>query len=121
MAIQIFGTAKNFDFKKAERYFAERRIPVQKVDLKEKGMSKGELESVVNCLAKKTGSKEEAINLLADKKSKDYSTFAYLDDSEKFEKLLECPSLLVQPIVRNGKDSATIGYCPDEWKNWVTA
>lgn len=53
MAIQIFGTSKSFDVKKAERYFAERRIPVQKVDLKEKGISKGELESVVSLLAKK--------------------------------------------------------------------
>ena len=45
MAIQIFGTSKSFDTKKAERYFSERRIPFQKVDLKEKGISKGELEA----------------------------------------------------------------------------
>lgn len=118
MAIQIFGTAKSFDVKKAERYFAERRINFQKVDLKEKGISKGELESVLNCIAKKVGGKTEAIEILADKKSKDYSSFAYLDDSDKFEKLLENPLLLVQPIVRNGKDKATVGYCPDEWKTW---
>lgn len=118
MAIQIFGTSKNFDVKKAERYFAERRVPVQKIDLKEKGISKGELESVVSCIAKKTGSRAEAIDLLADKKSRDYASFAYLDDSEKFDKILENPLILVQPVVRNGKDAATIGYQPDIWKEW---
>ena len=118
MAIQIFGTSKSFDVKKAERYFAERRIPVQKIDLKEKGISKGELESVISCLAKKAGGKAEAVEMLADRKNKDYSSFAYLDDSEKEDKLLENPMLLVQPVVRNGKDDATVGYCPDEWKNW---
>ncbi len=119
MAIQIFGTAKNFDVKKAERYFSERRIPVQVIDLKEKGMSKGELGSVINALARKAGSREAAIDLLADKKNKDYSSFAYLDDSDKEQKLLDNPLLLAQPVVRNGKDFATVGYCPDEWKNWV--
>ncbi|MCQ2242062.1 ArsC family transcriptional regulator [Treponema sp.] len=119
MAIQIFGTAKSFDVKKAERYFAERRIPVQKIDLKEKGISKGELESVIACLSKKAGSRTAAVELLADKKNKDYANFAYLDDSEKESKLLENPTLMIQPIVRNGKDAATVGYDPDTWKNWT--
>lgn len=118
MAIQIFGTSKSFDVKKAERFFAERRIPVQKIDLKEKGISKGEFESVIAALAKKAGSRAEAIEMLADKNSKDYSSFAYLDDSEKESKLLENPLLMVQPIIRNGKDAATVGYDPDTWKNW---
>lgn len=118
MAIQIFGTAKSFDVKKAERYFAERRIPVQKIDLKEKGISKGELESVIACISKKTGGRKDAIELLADKKNKEYSSFAYLDDSDKEEKLLENPMLLVQPLVRNGKDAATVGYDPETWKTW---
>lgn len=118
MAIQIFGTNKNFDVKKAERWFAERRIQVQKVDLKEKGISKGELESVISLLSKKAGSRDAALELMVDKKSKDYASFAYLDDSDKFEKILENPMLLVQPIVRNGKEAATVGYEPDTWKNW---
>lgn len=121
MAIQIFGTNKNFDVKKAERYFAERRIQVQKVDLKEKGISKGELESVLSVFEKKTGSRSEAFEMLVDKKSKDYASFAYLDDGDKFEKILENPLLLVQPIVRNktnGKVEATIGYSPEEWGNF---
>lgn len=118
MAIQIFGTNKNFDVKKAERWFAERRIQVQKVDLKDKGISKGELESVISLLSKKAGSRDAALELIVDKKSKDYASFAYLDDSDKFEKILENPMLLVQPIVRNGKEAATVGYEPDTWKNW---
>lgn len=119
MAIQIFGTGKNFDAKKAERFFSERRINVQKIDLKEKGISKGELDSIVDAVSKDKGiSRSDAIELLADKKSKDYASFSYLDDSDKFEKLLENPLLLVQPLVRNGKTLATAGYCPEVWKNW---
>lgn len=118
MGIQIFGTSKSFDVKKAERYFAERRIPVQKVDLKEKGISKGELESVISLISKKAGGRDVALEMLIDKKSKDYASIAYLDDSDKEEKILENPMLLVQPVVRNGKEAATVGYCPDEWKTW---
>jgi len=118
MAIQIFGTNKNFDFKKAERFFSERKIQVQKVDLKEKGISKGELESVVTLLSRTAGGRNEAIEMLIDKKCKDFSSIAYLDDEDKFEKILENPLLLVQPIVRNGKEACTIGYEPEIWKNW---
>lgn len=118
MAVQIFGTSKSFETKKAERYFSERRIAFQKIDLKEKGLSKGELESVISSIAKRAGDRQAAIDSLADKKNKDYASFAYLDDSEKEEKLLENPLLLVQPIVRNGKTDATIGYQPEIWKNW---
>ena len=118
MGIQIFGTSKSFDVKKAERYFAERRIPVQKVDLKEKGISKGELESIVSLLSKIAGSRAEAVEMIVDKKSKDYASFAYLDDDDKFDKILENPLLLIQPIVRNGKEAATVGYSPEIWKTW---
>ena len=41
MNVQIFGTKKSFDSKKAERYFKERGIKYQFVDMKEKGLSKG--------------------------------------------------------------------------------
>ncbi len=118
MGIQIFGTSKSFDCKKAERYFSERRIPVQKVDLKEKGISAGELESVILSLAKRVGDRAGAVELLADKKNRDYASFAYLDDSDKVEKLLENPQLLAQPVVRNGKADATVGYQPEVWKDW---
>lgn len=47
MNIQIFGKSKSFDTKKAERYFKERGIKFQSVDLPTKGLSKGELNSVL--------------------------------------------------------------------------
>lgn len=119
MGIQIFGTSKSFDTKKAERWFAERRIPVQSVSLKDKGISAGELESVINCLAKSSGSRMAAVERLVDEKAKDYASVAYLDDEDKVQKLLENPLLLRQPIVRNGKVSATVGFCPDEWQSWM--
>lgn len=119
MAIQIFGTNKNFDYKKAERFFAERRIQIQKVDLKEKGISKGELENIISLLAKSAGGRNAAIEMIIDKNSPDYPSIAYLDDEDKFEKILEKPMVLVQPIVRNGKEACTVGYSPDIWKNWV--
>lgn len=118
MAIQIFGTTKSFDTKKAERWFSERRIQAQVINLKEKGMSKGELESVIACLTKMTGSKEKALEELIDSQGKDYASIAYLDDEDKFEKLLENPLLLKQPIVRNGKTAATVGYQTKIWETW---
>lgn len=112
MNIQIFGTKKNFDTKKAQRYFKERRIKFQFIDLKEKGMSKGELESVMRCVG--------GIDGVLDRDAKDQDTVAlitYLAESQKFEKLLENQQVLREPIVRNGRQ-ATVGYQPDVWKGW---
>ena len=50
MNIQIFGKSKCFDTKKAERYFKERRIKVQNIDLLRYGMSNGEFESVLRAV-----------------------------------------------------------------------
>ena len=105
--IQIFGTTKNFDTKKAQMWFKERRIPFQFVDLKEKEMSRGEFESVVESVSRAAGSRAEAVELLADKNSKDYASFAYIDDSDKEEKLFENQLLLKLPVCRNGKNAAT--------------
>ena len=112
MNIQIFGTKKSFDTKKAQRYFKERRIKFQFVDLKEKGMSKGELQSVMRAVG--------GIEKLVDPKAKDQDTVAlitYLAESQKFDKLLENQQVLREPVVRNGKQ-ATVGYEPDVWKTW---
>ena len=112
MNIQIFGTKKSFDTKKAQRYFKERRIKFQFIDLKEKEMSKGELQSVVQAL----GGLDEVI----DPKAKDQDTVSlitYLAESQKFDKLLENQQVLREPIVRNGR-KATVGYQPDIWKGW---
>ena len=73
MQIQIFGTNKNFDCKKAQIWFKERRINFQFVDLKEKQMSKGEFDSVVQVLTKTEGNRQDAILSMIDKSSKDYS------------------------------------------------
>ena len=110
MNIQIFGKSKCFDTKKAERYFKERGIKFQSVDILSKGLSKGELDSVVKALGGK-------IDSVIDENSKDYAEIKYLLDSEKPEKLEENPKLYKTPIVRNGRQ-ATVGYCPDVWKNW---
>lgn len=112
MNIQIFGTKKSFDTKKAQRYFKERRIKVQFIDLREKEMSKGELQSVMRAVG--------GIGAVVDENAKDQDTVAlitYLAESQKFDKLLENQQVLREPIVRNGQ-KATVGYCPDVWKTW---
>lgn len=109
MNIQIFGTSKCFDTKKAERWFKERRIKFQAVDLKKYGMSRGELTSVKNAIG---------LEPLIDQKHPDAVLLRYLAyDTDKFEKLLEDPTLLNTPIVRNGKQ-ATVGYHPEIWETW---
>ncbi len=112
MNIQIFGTPKCFDTKKAERYFKERNIKVQSINLKIKSLSKGEFNNVLNAVG--------GLDLLINKDSKKYkeSIIEYLGSEEaKIEKLIENPEFLKTPIVRNGK-KATIGYCPEVWKEW---
>ena len=110
--IPIFGTKKDFDCKKAERYFKERNISFQYIDMKEKGLSKGEFRSVCQAV----GGVEELI----DEKSKDKDLLAlvkYITDEQKAEKVFENQKIIKLPIVRNGKQ-ATVGYQPDVWKGW---
>ena len=112
MNIQIFYKSKCFDSKKAQRWFKERGIKAQMIDLNQKGMSRGELESVMKAVG--------SVDALIDSKSKsnDVVLLKYLgSDSAKIEKLLENPSLIKSPVVRNGR-LATAGYCPDVWKAW---
>lgn len=117
--IQIFGTNKSFDCKAAQRFFKERRIPFQFVDLKEKEMSAGEFDSVVTALARTEGGRDAALDALIDKKSKDYASIAYLDDSEKEGKLFENQAVLMkQPVCRNGKTEATVGMAQKIWEGW---
>lgn len=112
MNIQIFGTKKCSDTRKAERYFKERRIKYQMIDLREKDMSRGEFNSVKQAV----GGIDSMINENA--KDKDVITLMkYLSDSDKEEKLIENQHVIKTPIVRNGRQ-ATIGFCPDVWKNW---
>ncbi|MBR0353903.1 MAG: ArsC family transcriptional regulator [Oscillospiraceae bacterium] len=109
MNIQIFGKAKCFDTKKAERWFKERRIKYQYVDLLRYGMSRGELSSVKNAVG---------LAAMIDEKDEDYPLIRYLaSDDAKLEKLFDDPYLIKTPVVRNGKQ-ATVGYCPEVWKDW---
>ena len=111
MNIQIFGKSKCFDTKKAERWFKERGIKFQSVDLIRYRMSVGELTSVCRAVG--------GVDALIDPKSKDAATLRYLEgDQAKFDNLLDNPKLLRTPIVRNGKQ-ATVGYCPEVWAGWA--
>lgn len=112
MNIQIFGRTKCFDTKKAQRYFKERGIKFQFIDLKEKAMSKGEFTSVRQAA--------DGLDNMIDPNCKDKDTLAlirYLAQEDKEEKVLENQQVLLTPIVRNGK-MATMGYKPEIWKTW---
>lgn len=111
MNIQIFGIKKCFDTKKAERYFKERKIKYQFVDLNVLGLSKGELQSVKTAVG---------LRNMVNSESKDYKRLNMdhiITNDGREELLLNNPSLYKTPIVRNGKQ-ATIGYEPDEWESW---
>ncbi|MBP3435902.1 MAG: ArsC family transcriptional regulator [Clostridia bacterium] len=110
MNIQIFGRSKCFDTKKAERYFKERRIPFQRIEVDRYGISRRELESVYMAVG--------GIDTVIDPKTKEATLIRYLAyESDKMDKLLETPKALRTPIVRNGKQ-ATVGYCPEVWERW---
>ena len=112
MNIQIFGTKKCNDTKKAQRYFKERGIKFQFIDLSEKEMSKGEFRSVCQ--------KEGGIDAMINENCKDKDALAlvkYISEDEREEKLLANQQVLKTPIVRNG-NQASIGYAPEAWKSW---
>ena len=112
MNIQIFGVSKSADTRKAERYFNERRIKFQSVDMKKYGMSGGEFDSVLRAV----GGVENLIDW--DSKSPDLDLIRYMADPlDKEDKLFENQLLIRMPVVRNGKQ-ATVGYCPEIWKTW---
>ena len=112
MNIQIFGVTKSADTRKAERYFKERRIKFQSVDMKKYGMSGGEFDSVLRAV----GGVENLIDW--DSKSPDLDLIRYVADPlDKEDKLFENQMLIRMPVVRNGKQ-ATVGYCPEVWKTW---
>ena len=112
MNIQIFGKTKCFDTKKAERYFKERGIKYQYIDLKEKGMSKGELNAVCQAVG--------GLYALLDENCRDKDALAlvrYIVEEDRMEKVLENQQVIKTPVVRNGK-KATVGYRPEVWKGW---
>lgn len=111
MAIQIYA-GKGFDTQKAERFFKERSVGVQRIDTLRYGISRRELESV--CAA-------VGLEALIDKTSKAFleSPFRFsLEKERMMDYALENPKVLKLPIVRNGKQ-ATVGYAPEVWKTWL--
>ena len=112
MNIQIFGRSKCFDTKKAERWFKERRIRFQSIDLVKYGMSGGEFDSVLRAVG--------GIDNLIDWTVKDpeIDLMRYMHDKwAKEDKVFDQPKLMKTPVVRNGKQ-ATVGYCPEIWETW---
>ena len=112
MNIQIFGKKKCFDTQKAERYFKERRIKFQSIDIVSKGMSKGELDSVIRAVGLRNLIDTES-PLYKEKNVDRMTTPALIT-----EILLENPKLIKTPIVRNGQ-KATVGFVPDVWEGWM--
>ena len=110
MNIQIFGSPKSFDSKKAERWFKERRIKYQYIDLLTKGLSLGEYRSV-----KAAVGFEALVNTQCD----EYEDLGlqYVPPQAVDQRIADCPAVLNAPIVRNGKQ-ATVGYCPEVWAKW---
>ncbi|MBR2049057.1 MAG: ArsC family transcriptional regulator [Oscillospiraceae bacterium] len=112
MNIQIFGKSKSFDTKKAERWFKERRIKFQSIDLVRFGMSGKEFDSVLRAV----GGIDNLIDW--DSKSPEITLMRYMDDKRaKEDKVFDAPELMKAPIVRNGKQ-ATVGFCPEIWETW---
>lgn len=113
MNIQIFGTKKCFDTKKAQRYFKERGIRFQMIDLKKKEMSRGEFDNICRALG--------GWQQLVDPNAKDKQTLALLEalvDWQQEDKLFENQQLFRTPVVRNGRQ-ATVGYQPQVWQDWA--
>lgn len=112
MNIQIFGKSKCFDTKKAERYFKERRIKFQSVDLIRYGLSGKEFDAVLHGV----GGIDNLIDW--DNKSEHIVLMRYMDDRiAKEDKVFDHPELMRTPIVRNGKQ-VTLGFCPEIWETW---
>ena len=112
MNIQIYAGKKNFDTQKAERYFKERRIPFQSLDLKKHRLGEREIRLMLDAVGM-----EKLIDR-EDKKVKEHPA-CYFDRAEMLiPAIQENPWLLKTPIVRNG-NRITQGYAPEEWNKWA--
>lgn len=114
MNIQLYAVRKNFDQQKAERYFKERRIPVQVMDMKKHKPGRRELETFARALGAQQLIDRE------DKRVKEHPACYYNQDAMILDAILEAPWLLRSPIVRNGA-KVTVGYCPQVWDEWLAA
>lgn len=113
--MQVFGTQKSQETRRALRFWSERRVKVHFVDLKERAASKGELQRFVQ---------KFGVTPLIDKTSRRYQdlglSVARLSDERWLQQLIEEPLILVQPLTRWGS-KVTIGNAEAEWKVWVDA
>ncbi|MEO5767129.1 MAG: ArsC/Spx/MgsR family protein [Polyangia bacterium] len=115
-ALQIFGTKKCSDSRKTERFFKERGVPFQAIDLGQKGMSPGELRAV----AARVGGFEQLIDR-AGKRYVDKGLKFAAPTGSRIEKLLcDDPLLLRTPIVRSAA-GASIGFQPELWATWLAS
>ena len=114
MEVQIFGTKKCADTRKAQRFFAERRVKTHFVDLQQRAASPGELKR----FAERFG-----VQALIDREGKRYAdkglASAHLSDERWLARLADDPLLLRTPLVR-WKQKLTIGYAPETWDDWVS-
>jgi arsenate reductase-like glutaredoxin family protein len=113
MEVQIFGTKRNAETRKALRFFAERRVKTHFVDLQERAASPGELKR----FAQKFG-----VQALLDRESRRFAELglnpASLSDERWLDKLAAEPLLLTQPLVRY-QHQLTVGPAEATWRGWV--
>ena len=112
MNIQMYVSKKNFDVQKAERFFKERRITVQVMDLKKHKLGEREVQVMA-----RAGGLQALIDR-EDKKVREHPACYYNQDSLLLSAILEAPWLLKSPILRNGS-KVTVGYAPDTWEEWI--
>jgi arsenate reductase (glutaredoxin) len=114
--LQIFGTRKCKETRVAERFFKERRVPFQFIDISQKGLSPGELRKVAAAVG--------GVDKLIDRDGK-----RYVDRGLKYaaptgprieQALLDDPLLLRTPIVRSA-DRATVGPALATWTAWLAS
>ncbi len=110
--LQIFGFKNCKNTKKAEMFFKERRVSYQLINMAEKPMSRGELNSVLASVKAED---------LIDREGKTFQSkgLKYMI-FDPVEKLLADPSLFKTPVVRDQK-RATAGFQPDIWKQWLAS
>ncbi len=112
MNIQIYSDKKNFDVQKAERYFKERRIPVQMMNLKKHPLGEREIRLMLKAVGM-----EQLIDR-EDRKVREHPACYYNQESMLIQAIQEAPWLLKTPVVRNG-EKITVGYHPEVWDQWT--
>ncbi len=111
-AIQMYVSKKNFDVQKAERFFKERRIAVQVMDLKKHRLGERELQLFQRVLGL------EGMLDREDKKVREHPV-CFTDQTDYIlSEIQENPWLLRSPILRCG-NRVTAGCCPEEWQKWI--